>query len=42
MFEIKVIPGSSFQLKAYNYKDKYGANYNGKIAAIASGEIMES
>ncbi len=41
MFEIEVIPGSSFQLKAYNYKNKYGANYNGTIAAIASGEIVE-
>jgi len=41
MFEIKVIPGNSFQLKAYNYKDKYGAVYNGTIQAIASGEIME-
>ena len=42
MFEIEVIPGSSFQLKAYDYKNKYGANYNGTIAAIASGEIVES
>ena len=41
MFEIEVIPGSSFQLKAYNYKNKYGANYNGTIAAIASGDIVE-
>ncbi len=41
MFEIEVIPGSSFQLKAYNYKDKYGAVYNSTIQAIASGEIME-
>jgi len=41
MFEIKVVPGSSFQLKAYDYKDKYGANYNGIIAAIASGDIVE-
>ena len=41
MFEIKVIPGSSFELKAYDYKNKYGANYNGIIAAIASGDIVE-
>ena len=41
MFEIEVIPGSSFQLKAYDYKNKYGANYNGTIAAIASGEMVE-
>jgi len=41
VFEIKVIPGSSFKLSAYDYKDKYGANYNGIIPAIASGEIVE-
>ncbi len=41
MFEINVIPGSSFQLKAYDYKNKYGANYNSTIAAIASGDIVE-
>jgi len=41
MFEIEAIPGSSFQLKAYDYKNKYGANYNGIIAAIASGDIIE-
>ena len=41
MFEINVIPGSSFQLKAYDYKNKYGANYNGIIAEIASGDIVE-
>ena len=41
MFEIEVIPDSSFQLKAYNYKDKYGAIYNGTIPAIAPGEIVE-
>ncbi len=40
-FEIKVIPGSSFKLKAYNYKDKYGATYNGSLPAIASGDIVE-
>ncbi|PHS35328.1 MAG: hypothetical protein COB07_13210 [Sulfurovum sp.] len=42
MFEIKVIPGKSFKLKAYNYKDKYEASYNGTIDAIASGEIIEN
>ena len=41
VFEIEVIPDSSFQLKAYNYKDKYEANYNGTIGAISSGEIVE-
>jgi len=39
IFEIKVIPGKSFKLKAYNYKDKYEASNNGSIAAINSGEI---
>ena len=41
VFEIEVIPGESFKLKAYNYKDKYEANYNGSIASIDSGEIVE-
>ena len=41
MFEIEVIPDSSFQLKAYDYKNKFGANYNGTISAIASGDIVE-
>ena len=42
IFEIEVIPGKSFQLTAYNYKDKYGAKYNGTISEIASGEIVEN
>jgi hypothetical protein len=41
VFEIKVIPGSSFKLAAYDYKNKYGANYNGIIAAIASGDVVD-
>ncbi len=41
IFEIEVVPGSSFQLIAYNYKDKYDAIFNGTIPAIASGEIVE-
>ena len=40
-FEIKVIPGSSFQLKVYDYKNKFEAKYFGTIAAITSGEINE-
>ena len=40
-FEIKVIPGSSFKLTAYDYKDKFGASYNGTIAAIASGDVVD-
>jgi len=41
IFELEVISESSFHLKAYNYKDKYDAYYNGTIAAIVSGEIVE-
>lgn len=42
VFEIEVNPGSSFKLSAYNYKNKYGANYNGTIPAIASGDIVDN
>lgn len=41
LFEIEVIPGKSFQLAAYDYKLKFGANYNGIIEAIASGDVFE-
>ena len=41
-FEIKVIPGNDFQLKVYDYKDKYGASYNSILPAIASGETVEA
>ena len=41
IFEIEVIPESNFQLKAYNYRDKCEAVYDGTIQAIASGEIIE-
>ena len=40
IFEIEVIPDSSFQLKAYDYKNKYGAA-SGTLAAIASGDVIE-
>ena len=46
-FEIKVIPNSSFYLKAYNYKYKYEAWYKDEdgnylsIPPVASGEITE-
>jgi len=42
LFEIAVIPGKSFQLAAYDYKNKYGATYNATIPAIASGDIVEN
>ncbi len=41
VFEIKVIPGRTFKLSAYDYKNKFGADYNGILAAIASGDIVE-
>lgn len=41
VFEIEVIPGEEFGLKVYHYGDKYGAEFNGKIAAVASGEIAD-
>jgi hypothetical protein len=41
VFEIKVIPGSAFRLTAYNYKEKFGASYNGLIPAIASGDVVD-
>ncbi len=40
-FEIKVIPDSNFRLKAYNYKDKYAAEYSEEIKGISSGMISE-
>ena len=42
IFEIEVIPGEEFTLKAYHYTDKYSATYNGMISAIASGDIVNS
>ena len=42
VFEIKVIPDSNFKLTAYDYKNKYGAVYNGTIDAISSGDIVEN
>ena len=40
VFEIVVIPGEDFKLKAYHYEDKYGAE-SGTISAVSSGEIVE-
>ncbi len=42
VFEIKVIPGEEFGLKVYHYSDKYGAKFNGIIAAVASGETIDN
>lgn len=39
VFEVEVIPGEEFSLKAYHYDDKYCAKFNGIISAVASGEI---
>jgi hypothetical protein len=41
LFEIKVIPGSSFTLAAYDYKNMFGAKYSSTIAPIAAGDIVE-
>lgn len=41
-FEIEVIPGKAFTLKAYHSTDKYSATYNGTISAVASGEIVNN
>ncbi|UPT76805.1 hypothetical protein MN086_07025 [Sulfurovum sp. XGS-02] len=41
-FEIEVIPGKAFTLKAYHSTDKYTATYNGTISAVASGEIVNN
>jgi hypothetical protein len=40
-FEVAVLPGSSFQLKAYNYKWQYEAKHSGTIPAISAGDIVE-
>jgi len=40
-FELEVVPNSSFTLSAYDYESHYGANYNGTIAPIASGDSVE-
>ncbi len=42
IFELKVIPDESFELTAYDYQNKYGASYNGTIAAITSGDVVEN
>ncbi len=41
-FKIEVIPGEEFSLKVYHYGDKYDAEYNGIIAAVASGETVDN
>ncbi len=42
IFEIEVIPGQAFTLKAYHYTDKYSAAYNGLISAVAPGDIVDN
>ncbi|GIT98066.1 carboxypeptidase regulatory-like domain-containing protein [Sulfurovum sp. TSL1] len=42
VFEIEVIPGQAFTLRAYHYDDKYGATYNGMISAVAPGETIDN
>ena len=40
-FSVYVVPNKTFTVSAYDYKEKYGADFPGTIAAIASGEIVE-
>ena len=42
VLEIEVIPGEEFGLKVYHSSNKYGAKFNGQIAAVASGEIVDN
>jgi hypothetical protein len=42
VFEINVIPDSSFMLTAYDYKNKYGAKYSSTLPAVASGDVVET
>ncbi len=39
-FEINVIPNEDFTIHAYHYRDKYSAEFNGVIPAIAPGNIV--
>ena len=41
LFEIYVVPEKSFKISAYNYKDKYGANYENTISPIPIGQVIE-
>ena len=41
IFELEVIPNDTFELTAYDYQNKYAASYNGSIAAIASGDVVD-
>ncbi len=40
-FSVYIVPNKTFTLSAYDYKEKYGADFPGTIAAIASGDIVE-
>lgn len=40
VFEIVVIPGKNFKLKAYHYEDRYSAE-SAAIAAVSAGEIVD-
>lgn len=40
IFEIEVIPDSEFKLKAYDYKNKFGAT-SAALPALTSGEVNE-
>jgi len=42
LFQIEVIPGSSFQLEAYDYNAKFAATYPNTITAISADEVIEN
>lgn len=42
LFELRVIPNSSFHISAYNYKLKYNAKYDAIIPAILPNETIEN
>ncbi len=42
VLEIEVIPGEAFSLEVYNYEDRYGAEFDGMMPAVASGETSDN
>lgn len=42
IFTLNVIPNKTFNLRAYNYKEKFGATYRNTLDAIAPGEIVDN
>lgn len=40
-FEVQVVPNQKFSLSAYNYKEKYGAQFPEQLSAISAGDVVE-